>query len=257
MALILLGFVCCGQVTHFYSALLRQSRDSPLITDAADWIIVISRAQLLARRRRPRQHRQTNRHESESGHKTQLHTHRVHSLSQRSTHRHTHNRPRCRDTQQLKQTSTVDWLFFSYRWWTQINAAAWSAQHDLHRLQSTSKLHIWTLKTHPLTFICEFICNVPTLLGFLCCFFVVCSRLVCRRMHSGLRSLKQCAAVTLCKRNLLFLLYGDYNVNIWWNDTTGAAGQPFCNRCKGGIFFLFLSSLRNFYGPGSYIGTCI
>lgn len=56
-------------------------------------------------------------------------------------------------------------------------------------------------------------------------------------MYSALRSLKQCAAVTLCHRNLLFLLYGDYNVNVWRNDMTGSA-----THAEEALFFLFTLS---------------
>lgn len=96
--------------------------------------------------------------------------------------------------------------------------------------------------------------SVSTLLRVIF-FFALGSGPVCRHgthMYSALGSLEQCAAVTLCNRNLLFLLYGDYNVNMWQNDTTGSA-----RHAEEAFFFLSALFLRNFYGPGSYIRTCI
>lgn len=80
--LVTLELICDrrGQMA-FYLTILWQSCGSPSITDVADWIIVISRAQLLARpwqlcQQSVHSHRQTNRHKSESG--TQAHS-RTHS----------------------------------------------------------------------------------------------------------------------------------------------------------------------------------
>lgn len=125
-------------------------------------------------------------------------------------------------------------LFFSYRWWDQINAAAWSAQHEPHRLRSTSKLHICTFK-HT-----RWLLSASPLQRFQSSLTVFTCSLLSGVLSNVLRS--------LCVTEICYFCFMEI---IMW--TSGGMTRPVLQRRHRRHSFFFLPSLRNFYGPGSYI----